>query len=69
MTATIIEESSDELHEKQKHGRRYGRRQTSLVFGSGWTALGFIESNNNNNNKRKAWKGEMIKNFRKKRRV
>ena len=25
-TTTIIEEPSDALHEKQKHGRRYGRR-------------------------------------------
>ena len=25
-TAKIMEEPSDELHEKQKHGRRYGRR-------------------------------------------
>ena len=24
--ATIIKEPSDELHKKQKHGRRYGRR-------------------------------------------
>ena len=30
--ATIIKEPSDELHKKQKHGRRYGRRQTSLAF-------------------------------------
>ena len=25
-TATITEEPNDGLHEKQKHGRRYGRR-------------------------------------------
>ena len=30
--------NQDGLHEKQKHGRRYGRG--SLAFGSGWTALG-----------------------------
>ena len=42
-TATIMEEPSDGHHEEQKHGRRYGRRQTSLAFGSGWTALGCID--------------------------
>ena len=43
-TATIMEEPSDKLHdEKQKHGRIYGRRQTSLMFGSEWTALGCID--------------------------
>ena len=45
------------IHEKQKPGRIYGRRQTSLAFGSGWTALGCIDpnsiSNNNNNNNNK----------------
>ena len=25
-TATIMEEPSDGLHEKQKHGKRYGKR-------------------------------------------
>ena len=39
-----MEETSDGLHEKQKHGRRYGRR---YGYGSGWTALGCIDSNNN----------------------
>ena len=43
-TATIIEEPSDELHEK--HGRRYGRRY--LAFSSGWTALGCIDPNDKN---------------------
>ena len=43
-TATIMEEPSDGFYEKQKHGTRYGRRQTSLAFGSRWTALGFIDS-------------------------
>ena len=38
-----MEELSDSLQEKQKHGRRYGRR--SLAFGSGWTALGCIGRN------------------------
>ena len=35
-TVTITEEPSDGLHEKQKHGRRYGGGKTSLAFGSGW---------------------------------
>ena len=34
-TATIMEEPSDGLHEKQKNGRRYGRIKTSLTFGNG----------------------------------
>ena len=38
-----MEEPSDRLHEKQKHGRR----ETSLAFGSGWTALGCIVDPNN----------------------
>ena len=38
-----MEEPNDGLHEKQKHGRRYGRRYTFLAFGSGWTALGCID--------------------------
>ena len=42
-TAIIMEEPSDGFHEKQKHGRRYGRGQTSFAFGSGWTALGCID--------------------------
>ena len=42
-TATIREEPSDELHEKQKRGRRYGRKYTYLEFGSGWTALGCVD--------------------------
>ena len=29
---TIMEEPSDGLYEKQKRGRNYGRRQTSLAF-------------------------------------
>ena len=45
-TATIVEEPSDGLREKQKHGRRYGRGQTFLVFGNGQTVLGCIDSNN-----------------------
>ena len=40
---TITEEPGDGLHEEQKHGRRYDRRQISLAFGSGWTALGCID--------------------------
>ena len=44
----IMEEPSDGLDEKQKYGRRYGKRQTSWAFGSGWTALGCIDTNNNN---------------------
>ena len=31
------------LRKKQKHGRRYGRRWTTLAFGSGWTALDCID--------------------------
>ena len=42
-TATIMDEPGDGLHEEQGYGRRYGRRQTSLAFGSGWTALGSID--------------------------
>ena len=38
--ATIMEEPSEVLHEKKKHGRRYGGR---LAFGSGWTAFGCID--------------------------
>ena len=47
-----MEEGSDGLHEKQKHGRRHGRTQISLAFESGWTTLGCIDPNiiNNNNN-------------------
>ena len=45
-----MEEPSDGLHEKQKHGRRCCRKQTYLAFGSGWTALGCIDNNNNSNN-------------------
>ena len=41
-----MEEPSDGLHEKQKHGR-YGRSYTSLAFGSGCKALGSIDPNNN----------------------
>ena len=37
------EEPSDGLHEEKRHGRGYGRRETSLAFGSGWTALGCID--------------------------
>ena len=47
--ATIMEEPSDRHHEKQKNGKRYDRRQTSLAFGSEWTALGCIDPNINNN--------------------
>ena len=42
-----MEEASDGLHEKQKHGRRYGRGEAFLAFGSGWTALGCVGRNNN----------------------
>ena len=35
-----MEEPGDGLHEEQRHGRGYGEEQTSLAFGSGWTALG-----------------------------
>ena len=45
-----MQEPSDGLHEKPKHGRRYGRGQTSLAFGSGWMALVCVDSNNNNSN-------------------
>ena len=41
-TATIMEEPGDGLHEEQRHGRGYGGEQTSLAFGSGWTALGCV---------------------------
>ena len=46
---TFMEKPSDGLHEKQKHGRRYGRRYTCLVFGSGWMAFGCIDPNNKKN--------------------
>ena len=46
-----MEEPSDELHEKQKPGRKYDRELPSLGFGSEWTALGCLDPNNNNNNK------------------
>ena len=36
------------LHEKQKHGRRYGRGQISWAFGSGWTTFVCIVSDNKN---------------------
>ena len=49
--ATIMDEPGDGLHEEQWHGRGYGGEQTSLAFGSGWTALGFIDPSNYNNNK------------------
>ena len=39
---TLMEGPGDGLHEEQRHGR-YGRRKTSLAFGSGWTALGCID--------------------------
>ena len=42
-TATIMEEPGDGLHEEQRHGRGYSGEQTSLAFGSGWTALGCVE--------------------------
>ena len=41
-----MEEPSDELHEKQKHGKRYGRRQTSLAFGNGYAAPNYIDPDN-----------------------
>jgi hypothetical protein len=34
-TATIKEEPSEGLHEKEKNGRRYGKRQTSLAVENG----------------------------------
>ena len=40
-----MEEPSDGLHEKQKHGRKYGRRYTSLAFWGGWTALDCTDPN------------------------
>ena len=43
-TATIMEEPGDGLHEEQRHGRGYGGEQTSLAFGSGWTALGCVDT-------------------------
>ena len=46
-TATIIEEPSDELHEKLKHGGR------TLAFGSDWTALCCLDPNNNNSRRKK----------------
>ena len=56
-TTIIMEEPSDELHEKQKPERRYGKRQTSLAFGSGWMALGCINpSNKKNSNQIIKWK-------------
>ena len=42
-TAGIATTYTKILDEEQKHGRRYGRRSTSLAFGSGWTALGCID--------------------------
>ena len=51
--ATIMEEPSGGLHEKEKHGRRYGRSQTFLAFISGQAALSCIDPNNNNNNNNK----------------
>ena len=45
--ATIMEEASDEPHERQKNGRTFGGR-TSLAFGNEWTAPGRIDPNNNN---------------------
>ena len=48
-TSTIMEESSDWLHEKQKHVRKYGTRQTFLAFKNGETAFSCIDPNNNNN--------------------
>ena len=37
-----MEEPSDRLNEKQKHGRSMAEDKTSLAFGSGWTDLGCI---------------------------
>ena len=48
-TATVMEEPSDGVHEKQQHGRSYGRRQTSLAFGNEQRALSCIDPNNKNN--------------------
>jgi hypothetical protein len=42
-----LQKPSEELHDKQKHERRYGRTLTSLTFGNGYTALSCIDSNNN----------------------
>ena len=44
-----MEEPSDELHEKQRHGRSYGKMYT-LAFGNGLLVLSHIDNNNNNNN-------------------
>ena len=49
-TATIMEEPSDGLHEKQKHGRRYGRRQTS---GNEQTALSCVDPDDDDDDDRK----------------
>ena len=38
-----MEESSNGLNGKQKHGKRYGRSLTYLAFGSGWRAPGCID--------------------------
>ena len=46
-TATIMEEPSDGLHEKQKHGKSYGIGLTYSTFGSGWTVFGCIDPNPN----------------------
>ena len=45
-----MEGPSDGLHEKQKPGRRNGRRYTSLAFGFGRRALRYIDPNNIINN-------------------
>ena len=46
MAATIMEEPSDGVHEKQKHRMR----QTPLAFGNEQTTLSSIDDNNINNN-------------------
>ena len=44
-----MEEPSDRLGEKQKHGRGYGKKYRHLAFGSEWTDLGCIDLNNKKN--------------------
>ena len=54
-TTVNMEESSDGLHENQKHGRSYGWISTSLAIGNEQMAHSCIDPNNdddddNNNN-------------------
>ena len=45
-----MEEPSDGLNEKQKHGKSYGRNKTYLAFGTRSTDPHNSNNNNNNNN-------------------